>query len=196
MKSRFTSLNGTARHVRRMVVRTISSPEFGKRRSRGRPIASRGRRFLLTAAVLSIAIHVAVALMIVLLPRVVSPDARPREEGTVELLMVEKKGAQPSTSGRPQEHQLRHHGRRKNLPHRNSRRKSLTLRPQSHDPLPRLRPSKATTSRHSSRMKKRRKRPHRQPTNQTVKRRCKLQRRRKRRYSISPVPKANRMRRC
>jgi hypothetical protein len=49
--------------------------------------------------VLSIAIHVAVALMIVLLPRVVSPDARPREEGTVELLMVEKKGAQPITGG-------------------------------------------------------------------------------------------------
>ena len=53
---------------------------------------------------LSIAIHVAVALMIVLLPRVVSQDARPREEGTVELLMVEKKGAQPSTPGQPQEH--------------------------------------------------------------------------------------------
>ena len=89
-----------------MVVRTISSREFGKRRSRGRLTASRSRRFLLSAAVLSIAIHVAVALMIVLLPRVVSQDARPREEGTVELLMVEKKGAQPSTSGEPQEHPL------------------------------------------------------------------------------------------
>jgi len=89
-----------------MVIRTISAPKSGTRRSRDSPIASRGRRFLLTAAVLSIAIHVAAALMIVLLPRVVSPDARPREEGTVELLMVEKKGAQPSTSGQPQEHQL------------------------------------------------------------------------------------------
>jgi protein TonB len=58
---------------------------------------------LVTAAVLSVAIHVAVALVIVLLPRVVSPDARPREEGTVELLMVEKKGAQPSASGQPQQ---------------------------------------------------------------------------------------------
>jgi protein TonB len=83
--------------------RTISRPEFEARRSRGRPIASPGRRLLLTAAVLSIAIHVAVALLIVLLPRVVPLDARPREEGTVELLMVEKKGAQPSSSGQPQE---------------------------------------------------------------------------------------------
>jgi periplasmic protein TonB len=89
-----------------MVVRTISAPKSGTRRSRGSPIASRGRRFLLTAAVLSIAIHFAVALMIVLLPRVVSPDARPLEEGTVELLMVEKEGAQLSTSGQPQEHRL------------------------------------------------------------------------------------------
>jgi protein TonB len=84
--------------------KTISAPEFAKRRSRGRLIASRGRRFLLTAAALSVAFHVAVALLIVLLPRVVTQDAPPREEGTVELLMVEKKGAQPTTPGQPQEH--------------------------------------------------------------------------------------------
>ncbi len=83
--------------------KTISAPEFAGRRSGGRLAASRGRRFLLTAATLSVAIHVGVALLIVLLPRVVSQDAPPREEGTVELLMVEKKGAQPSTPGQPQE---------------------------------------------------------------------------------------------
>jgi protein TonB len=81
-----------------MVLRTISGKTVA-----GSPIAPRGRRFLLTAAVLSVAIHIAVALMVVLLPPVVSQDARPREEGTVELLMVEKKGAQPTTSGQPQE---------------------------------------------------------------------------------------------
>jgi protein TonB len=84
--------------------KTISAPEFAERRLRSRLVALRGRRFLLTAAVLSVAVHVAVALLIVLLPRVVSQDTPPREEGTVELLMVEKKGAQPSTPGQPQEH--------------------------------------------------------------------------------------------
>ena len=96
--SRVTPLNGAAQHVRRMGRKTISAPEFAGRRSGGRLAASRGRRFLLTAAALSVAVHVGVALLIVLLPRVVSQDAPPREEGTVELLMVEKKGAQPSTS--------------------------------------------------------------------------------------------------
>jgi protein TonB len=84
--------------------KTISAPEFAERRSRGRLVASRGRRFLLTAAVLSVAVHVAAALLIVLLPHVVSQDAPPREEGTVELLMVEKKGAQPTNPGQSQEH--------------------------------------------------------------------------------------------
>lgn len=88
---------------------------------------------------LSIAIHVAVALMIVLLPRVVSQDARPREEGTVELLMVEKKGAQPIRLVSRKNTRPRHYARRIYLLHRNSRPKSLTLRPQSRDPLPRPR---------------------------------------------------------
>jgi periplasmic protein TonB len=62
---------------------------------------SRGRRFRLASVILSLAIHVGVAILVVRLPRVASRDAGPREEGTVELLMVEQKGANPSPAGQP-----------------------------------------------------------------------------------------------
>jgi periplasmic protein TonB len=84
--------------------RKISPPRFERGRFRGRPIASRGsRRFLVAAVALSVTFHVWVALLVVLLPRFVPRDAGPREEGTVELLMVEQKGAQPSQAAQPQE---------------------------------------------------------------------------------------------
>jgi protein TonB len=69
---------------------------------RGGPTASRSRRFLLAAVVLSVAVHVGVALLVVLAPRFVSRDAGPPQEGTVELLMVERKGAQSSQADQPQ----------------------------------------------------------------------------------------------
>jgi len=84
---------------------TISSPRLEGRRLRGRPIAAHSRRFLLAAVVLSVAFHVGVTLLVVLLPRFVPRDAGPREEGTVELLMVEQKGAQPSQAGQPRDDQ-------------------------------------------------------------------------------------------
>jgi protein TonB len=55
------------------------------------------------AAVLSVAAHLAAALLIVLLPRVLPQQAEPREQGTVELLMVEQKGAEPSQVGQSRE---------------------------------------------------------------------------------------------
>jgi protein TonB len=58
---------------------------------------------LLIAVVLSVAVHVVAALLIVLLPRVLPREARPQEQGTVELLMVEKKGAEPSAAGPKQD---------------------------------------------------------------------------------------------
>jgi protein TonB len=54
------------------------------------------------AVVLSVGIHLAAALLVVLLPRVLPREARPQEQGTVELLMVEKKGAEASQAGQPQ----------------------------------------------------------------------------------------------
>jgi protein TonB len=65
------------------------------------PTASRRRRFLLIAVALSVGVHVLAALLIVLLPRVLPRDAEPKEPATVELLMVEKKGAQPSQAAPP-----------------------------------------------------------------------------------------------
>jgi protein TonB len=64
-----------------------------------------GHRFLLLALVLSVTAHLVVALLVVYLPRVLPHEARPQEEGTVELLMVERKGAEPSPAGQPQESQ-------------------------------------------------------------------------------------------
>jgi protein TonB len=61
------------------------------------------RRFLLIAAALSVVVHVAAALLLVFLPRMLPHDVRPQEQGTVELLMVEQKGAQPSQAGKTQE---------------------------------------------------------------------------------------------
>jgi periplasmic protein TonB len=52
---------------------------------------------------LSVAVHLAAALLVVFLPRVLPREARPQEQGTVELLMVERKGAKPSAAGQPQE---------------------------------------------------------------------------------------------
>jgi periplasmic protein TonB len=86
-----------------MAQRTISSPGTEGGRLRGRRTASRSRRFLLAAVVLSVAVHVGVAILVVWLPRFAPRDAGPQEEGTVELLMVERKGAQPSQVGQPQE---------------------------------------------------------------------------------------------
>jgi protein TonB len=63
--------------------------------------APRRRRFLLIAVALSVAVHLAAALLIVLLPRILPRDTEPKDPATVELLMVEKKGGQPSDPGQP-----------------------------------------------------------------------------------------------
>jgi periplasmic protein TonB len=81
---------------------TISAPRFEVRRRRRQPMAMRRRRFLLIAAVLSVAFHLGAALLVVLLPRILPGEPRQEEQGTVELLMVEQKGAEPSEAGQPQ----------------------------------------------------------------------------------------------
>jgi protein TonB len=81
----------------------ISAPEFELGRLPVTPRRTTARRILLVAAALSVAVHILAALLIVFLPRVLPQDARQKEQGTVELLMVEKQGAQPSEAGQPQE---------------------------------------------------------------------------------------------
>src|SRR5271168_3090185 len=80
---------------------TISAPGIEAGRLRAAPPASRRRRFLLIAVLLSVGVHLIAALLIVFLPRVLPREAGPQEQGTVELLMVEQKGAQPSQAGQP-----------------------------------------------------------------------------------------------
>jgi protein TonB len=63
----------------------------------------RSRRFLLIALVLSVVVHLAAAVLVVLLPRLVPRDEQRHEEGAVELLMVEKKGAEPDQAGQPKD---------------------------------------------------------------------------------------------
>jgi protein TonB len=82
---------------------TISSPGFEVRPRRAAPTATRRSRIVLFAVVLSVGIHLAAALLIVLLPRAFPKEARPQEQGTVELLMIEQKGAKPSQAGQPKD---------------------------------------------------------------------------------------------
>jgi protein TonB len=62
---------------------------------------TRRRRVMLIAFVVSVGVHLALALFVVLLPSVLPKEAQPEEQGTVELLMVEQKGAQPRDAGQP-----------------------------------------------------------------------------------------------
>jgi len=84
-----------------MRVQTISVPQSEVRRRRAAALARGGRRFLLIAVILSIGVHIAALLLIVTLPRIMPNVAQPQEQGTVELLMVEQKGAQPVQGGPP-----------------------------------------------------------------------------------------------
>lgn len=81
----------------------IAVPGLTQKR-RGLMVSPR-RRFLLIALGLSVAVHIAAALLILLLPRVLPRPANPREQGTVELLMVEQKGAKLSAAPQPVENQ-------------------------------------------------------------------------------------------
>jgi protein TonB len=81
--------------------KTFSTPRSEVGRSRRVTAAPRRRRLLRTAVLLSVGVHLAVAALIVLLPRVMPQEARPQEQGTVELLMVEQKGAQSSPRAQP-----------------------------------------------------------------------------------------------
>ncbi|MEA2738001.1 MAG: periplasmic protein TonB [Acetobacteraceae bacterium] len=82
---------------------TISASGPEVRRRRRPPEATRRNRLLLIAATLSVSIHLIAALLIVMLSRSPPKAGAAAEQGTVELLMVEKKGAQPSQAGQPQE---------------------------------------------------------------------------------------------
>ena len=62
-------------------------------------MVTRYRRLLPIAVVLSIGIHLEAAVLAMLLPRILPGEAPEQEQGTVELLMVEQKGADPSEAG-------------------------------------------------------------------------------------------------
>ena len=66
-------------------------------------MASRRRRFLLIAVLVSVGVHLIAAALVVYLPRVLPREAGPQEQGAVELLMVEQKGARPSPGGQPED---------------------------------------------------------------------------------------------
>jgi protein TonB len=67
------------------------------------PIASPRRRFLLIALFLSMGVHLVAAGLIIFLPRAWPREAEPKDRGTVELVMVEKKGAGPIDAAKPAE---------------------------------------------------------------------------------------------
>lgn len=64
-------------------------------------MASSRRRLLLIALSLSVCVHLVAALLILFLPRFGPRKADSHPRGTVELLMVEQKGAQPSQVNQP-----------------------------------------------------------------------------------------------
>jgi protein TonB len=82
-----------------MTQQTIQAPEFGIGRRREARIALGRRRVLWIAALLSVGIHFFAAGAVILLPRILPQETRPQEQGTVELMMVEEKGSQPSQAG-------------------------------------------------------------------------------------------------
>lgn len=88
-------LHGATQHFGTMAQDTISTPALEQGRIRRAPSEPRRRRFLIIAASLSIGVHILAALLIVFLPPGVPNDVRLGEQGTVELLMVEQKGAKP-----------------------------------------------------------------------------------------------------
>jgi periplasmic protein TonB len=90
-------LQGAGQRLSRMGQNTSSTPRYRIPRPPEAAIGLR-RRTLLIAVVLSVGAHVAAALLVLFLPRMQPADDRPREQGTVELLMVEKKGAEPTAS--------------------------------------------------------------------------------------------------
>jgi protein TonB len=79
---------------------TISPPCTGTGQPRATAMATR-HRFWWIAGLLSVGAHLIAALLVVFLPRVLPREAGPQEQGAVELLMVEQKGAQPSQAGQP-----------------------------------------------------------------------------------------------
>lgn len=84
-----------------MTPQTISAPEFELERRRNPRMVSRYRRFALIAVLLSVCVHLAVVLLIVLLPRLLPGDIRPQEQGTIEFVLLEQKGAESNKGGQP-----------------------------------------------------------------------------------------------
>lgn len=81
---------------------TISAGDFETGRRRSGPPSSSRRHLLLIAIAVSVGIHLAAALLLVVVPRVLPRAPGQQEQGAIELLMVEQKGAAPSEAGQPQ----------------------------------------------------------------------------------------------
>jgi len=82
---------------------SISTPDFEHKPQRAIPRTSRRNRCMLIAGLLSVGVHLAAGLLVVLAPRLVPNDLVPLAQGTVELLMIEQQGAQPSPATQPTE---------------------------------------------------------------------------------------------
>ncbi len=74
--------------------KTFSAPGFELRQVRSAPTVLRRRRSLTAAVSLSVGIHLLAVLLIVVLTRTLPHGPMPRDQSTVELLMVEQKGTE------------------------------------------------------------------------------------------------------
>ena len=84
-----------------MTQQTISAPGFEIERRRDGETGAHRRRFELIGVLLSVCAHLVAALLVALLPGFLPTDARPKEQGTVEFVLLEQKGAEPSKAGQP-----------------------------------------------------------------------------------------------
>ena len=84
-----------------MTQETISAPEVEVKRRRDQRIVSRHPRVAPISVLLAVGVHVGAALLVVLVPRILPDDTRPRELGTVEFVMVEQRGIKSPKAGQP-----------------------------------------------------------------------------------------------
>ena len=113
----------------------ISSPKFMVGRERVAQATKHRSRFLLVAVVLSFVVHIAVALLVVLLPRILPNEAQPQAQGTVELLMVEQKGTNPSEADSPKAAPTKHQDQA-DLPINEDKREDKVAQPSETTPSP------------------------------------------------------------
>jgi protein TonB len=84
-----------------MVPETAAAQDLANSRRRPAPRGTHRYRLLMIAVALSVLVHLLPLGLIVFLPRAAPTEKNPDDQGAVELLMVERKGAEPSQPGQP-----------------------------------------------------------------------------------------------